>query len=445
MEEIWNEAFNELNESNDKNLKTWLSFAKYVKTEGDEITISFPNSMCLDFFKSNCYDAMLSTLEKIKMGDVKLKMAIDEGDVQIQQPPKEEKEPKKPAKRKENSMLNPRYTFENFIPSETNKFAYKVAMAVAMDPGIHYNPFLIYGGVGLGKTHLLQSIGNLIESENPRKNVIYVTAETFLNDFTYSLQVKKQAEFRIKYRKADILLVDDIHFIDDKIQTQEELFHTFNDLYESNKQIVFTCDRPISELKNFTSRLKNRFTRGVSINLVAPDYETRVAILQKKCSEQNVVIPAEVIRYMAENIKTNVRDLEGSLTTLIAYTNLVDSEITLDVAKDQLKQIISSPISAEQEINISQIVKEVASFLKVDSSDIKGKSRNKVVKDARNICIYLARQLTQFSTTEIGDYFERNHSTVTHSIKTIEEEKRNNAELEENLSKLTEIIRIKAK
>ena len=219
-----------------------------------------------------------------------------------------------------------------------------------------YNPCLIYGGVGLGKTHLLESIGNYVEKENPRKNVIYVTAETFTNDYIQSLTNKNTSQFRIKYRKADVLLIDDIHFLEKKIQTQEELFHTFNDLYETNKQIVFTCDRPISELKGFTDRLKSRFTRGLNINLTAPDYETRVAILKKKCREKNVEIYDSVINYIAENIKTNVRDLEGSLTTLIAYSTLIKQKITLETAQEQLKNIISAPIASELEISISMIV-----------------------------------------------------------------------------------------
>ena len=324
-------------------------------------------------------------------------------------------------------------------------FAYNAAKAIAMHPGMSYNPFLIYGGVGLGKTHLLESIGNYVEKENPRKNVVYVTAETFTNDYIQSLTDKNTSQFRIKYRKADILLIDDIHFLEKKIQTQEELFHTFNDLYETSKQIVFTCDRPISELKGFTDRLKSRFTRGLNINLTAPDYETRVAILKKKCEEKDVRIDDAILDYIAQNIKTNVRDLEGSLTTLIAYSNLIKSRITLEIAQEQLKNIISTPMAGEQDISIGSIVKEVASYFNVEIGDIKGKKRTAIIKDARNMAIYLTRRITQYSTTEIGTYFDRDHSTITHSIDKVETEKKTNSELASTLDSLEMRIRSRSK
>ena len=275
--------------------------------------------------------------------------------------------------------------------------------------------------------------------------MVYVTAETFTNDYIQSLTDKNTSQFRIKYRKADILLIDDIHFLEKKIQTQEELFHTFNDLYETSKQIVFTCDRPISELKGFTDRLKSRFTRGLNINLTAPDYETRVAILKKKCEEKDVRIDDAILDYIAQNIKTNVRDLEGSLTTLIAYSNLIKSRITLEIAQEQLKNIISTPMAGEQDISIGSIVKEVASYFNVEIGDIKGKKRTAIIKDARNMAIYLTRRITQYSTTEIGTYFDRDHSTITHSIDKVETEKKTNSELASTLDSLEMRIRSRSK
>ena len=276
-------------------------------------------------------------------------------------------------------------------------------------------------------------------------NVIYVTAETFTNDFIQSLTNKNTSQFRIKYRKADVLLIDDIHFLEKKIQSQEELFHTFNDLYETNKQIVFTCDRPISELKGFTDRLKSRFTRGLNINLTAPDYETRVAILRRKCDEKGVKIYDSVLNYIAENIKTNVRDLEGTLTTLIAYSSLIKSEITLDVAQEQLKNIIASPMAGEQDISIGSIVKEISNYFNIDVGDIRSKKRTAIIRDARNMAIYLTRRITQYSTTEIGSFFDRDHSTVTHAIDKVEKERKSNAELAQTLDTLESSIKAKAK
>ena len=452
LESIWYQTLEQLNDSMPAAKTMWLDYVTFRKDEGECVYLECDSSMTKSNFEKNCMAEVVNLMEELSGRHITLDISVasDESvssgssqDKSGCDKPDEDHRTHRRSSR--NSLLNPAYTFDSFIPCESTMFAYNAAKAIAMHPGMSYNPFLIYGGVGLGKTHLLESIGNYVEKENPRKNVVYVTAETFTNDYIQSLTDKNTSQFRIKYRKADILLIDDIHFLEKKIQTQEELFHTFNDLYETNKQIVFTCDRPISELKGFTDRLKSRFTRGLNINLTAPDYETRVAILKKKCEEKDVRIDDAILDYIAQNIKTNVRDLEGSLTTLIAYSNLIKSRITLEIAQEQLKNIISTPMAGEQDISIGSIVKEVASYFNVEIGDIKGKKRTAIIKDARNMAIYLTRRITQYSTTEIGTYFDRDHSTITHSIDKVETEKKTNSELASTLDSLEMRIRTRSK
>ena len=445
LKDYYLEALEETQGRIQKGKQIWLSNASFKKEDKDSITLVFATKMYLNNFNSYCKSELQSVLDDLAGTHIEIETIIGDADDRETDPEPAviQEVAEEPPKR--TSYLNPIYTFESFIPCENTNFAYNAAKAIAMHPGINYNPCLIYGGVGLGKTHLLQSVGNYIEKENPKKKVIYVTAETFTNDFINSLQQKNASSFRIKYRKADVLLIDDIHFLQEKISTQEELFHTFNDLYESNKQIIFTCDRPISELKGFTDRLKSRFTRGLNLNLTAPDYETRVAILKKKCENQNVRIYDSVISYMAENIKTNVRDLEGSLTTLIAYSKLIKTNITLEIAQEQLKNLISAPMAGEQDISISTIVREVASYYNIETSELKGKKRTAIIKDARNMAIYLTRKITQYSTTEIGNYFDRDHSTITHSIDKVDKERKENSDIAAALDTLENNIRSKAK
>ncbi|MCR5732340.1 MAG: chromosomal replication initiator protein DnaA [Sphaerochaetaceae bacterium] len=441
LENYWNEALKKVSTTMDAGKAMWLDFINYSGEDGDTLLLSCDAEMYRENFNTECKKDIQKALDTIANKHIEIDLSVNEEDKK----PEKKSIKKEAPTRKTNSYLNKNYTFDNFIPCENTNFAYTAAKAIAINPGSSYNPCLIYGGVGLGKTHLLESIGNYIEEKTPQKNVIYVTAESFTNDYINSLAGKKISDFRIKYRKADVLLIDDIHFLDEKISTQEELFHTFNDLYEKGHQIIFTCDRPVSELPNFTDRLKSRFTRGINLSLTAPDYETRVAILKKKCEEKNTYISDSVINYIAENVKTNVRDLEGSLTTLIAYTNLLQTDITLDIAKDQLKHLISAPTASEQDISLVDITKVVASYYNVEPTQIRSKSRTAIIKDSRNVAIFLSRKITQYSTTEIGNFFNRDHSTITHSIDLIEKEKKTNSDLAANLDEIEAKIKAKAK
>ena len=320
---------------------------------------------------------------------------------------------------KQHPQLSDRYTFDNFVLGDNSAFAYNSALAVAKNPGKSYNPLLLYGGVGLGKTHLMQAIGNYAWKETKAK-IIYITAENFTNEFIKALGEKTISKFKDKYRSVDILLIDDIHFLQKKDGTQEELFHTFNALYDSNKQIVFTCDRPVSELKNLSDRLRSRFERGLNVDLQPPDYETRRAIVEKKLNESNKNLPSNIVDFIAHNIASNVRDLEAAILKIVAYNELIDKkEISLETAGQLLRDFISSPKQAN--LGIDTIIKVIAEEYGLSSADIKGKKRTKNVIMPRQIAMYIAREITEFSTTEIGAEFGRDHTTVVHSCQKIEE------------------------
>lgn len=316
--------------------------------------------------------------------------------------------------------LRPEYTLETFVTSEQTAFVYNAACAITKNPGKAYNPALIYGGVGLGKTHIMQAIGNEI-FKTTHARVIYVTAESFTNEFIQAIQNKTTNQFKNKYRSADVLLIDDIHFLQKKWETQEELFHTFNALYESNKQMIFTCDRPLSELKDMAERLVSRFGKGLDIDMKTPNYETRRAILTKKTEYSNVKIPMDVIDFIAESISTNVRDLEAALTKLIAYSELIHRDITLDIAKQQLKNSYGIEKAAES-ITVEMIQKIVSDHFGISIAELKGKKRTKSILFPRQLAMYIARETTEFSTTEIGMEFSgKEHTTVMHACKKIEE------------------------
>ncbi|MDR2403465.1 MAG: chromosomal replication initiator protein DnaA [Spirochaetaceae bacterium] len=336
-------------------------------------------------------------------------------------------------------QLNKDYTFDKYVIGDNNSFPANAALAIARNPGTSYPVFLIYGGVGLGKTHLMQAIGNYIY-ENSDSKVIYITAENFMNEFIQALKDDKMSAFKNKYRYVDVLLIDDIHFFENKWETQEELFHTFNTLYDAKKQIVFTCDRPVSDLKKITDRLKSRFERGLNVDLQPPNYETRYAILKKKVETKNVTLQDEVIALISKNISSNIRDLEAALTKLIAYGELVGKPVTLEIARQQLKDVFASPKQSNMSIEIIQRV--VAEENKLSLTDLKGPKRTKKIVFPRQLAMYIAREITEYSTTDIGDYFGgRDHTTVMHSCKAIEERLQADPRLDSIIENLKRLIK----
>lgn len=341
--------------------------------------------------------------------------------------------------RESHPQLRKDYIFDNFIIGENNSFAANAAIAIAKNPGLAYNPCLIYGGVGLGKTHLMQAIGNMSWKEKGCK-IIYITAENFTNEFVEAIKNNKPQDFKNKYRNADMLLIDDIHFLQKKNETQEELFHTFNALYDANKQIIFTCDRPVSELKNLSERLRSRFERGLNVDLQPPNYETRCAILSKKIELRGIQIPQEVLNLVAKNISSNVRDLEASLTKLIAYAELTKKPVTLETAQQQLRDSFGAP--KQNNVTIETIQKVVADYFSLSYTDLKGKKRTKAISFPRQLAMYIAREITEYSTTELGiEFGGRDHTTVMHGCQKIEERLKAEPSLETTIQKLNKLIK----
>ena len=338
-----------------------------------------------------------------------------------------------------NPSLNPRYTFDSFIVGNSNRLAHAAAYAVAKNPANAYNPLFLYGNVGLGKTHLMHSIAHYILQNNPEAKVLYVTSETFTNELIYSIREQKTEEFRNKYRNIDILLIDDIQFIAQKDRTQEEFFHTFNTLYESNKQIIISSDRPPKEIKTLEERLRSRFEWGLIADIQPPDFETRIAILQKRAVIENINIPNDVMEFIAQNIKSNIRELEGALTRIAAYSHLMDETVTLELAQEALKTFLKNDTPA---VSPDYIQETVAKFYGISAEDIKGSKKPKNIAYPRQIAMYLTREMLDLSYPQIGEIFGgRDHTTVMHAYTKISKDIEENSKLASDIETLMKRIR----
>lgn len=331
-------------------------------------------------------------------------------------------------------QLNPRYTFDSFVVGNGNQFAHAAALAVAERPSKAYNPLFLYGGVGMGKTHLMQAIGHTIKKNNPAMRLTYISAEKFTNEVINSLRFERMTSFRDRFRTVDILLVDDIQFIAGKERTQEEFFHTFNALYDQQKQIVISSDCPPKEISAIEERLRSRFEWGLIADIAPPDLETKIAILQKKADQERVALPDEVAEFVAKSIKSNVRELEGALTRLFAFTSLTGAPVTLATAQQVLRNIIDTQ---EKKVTIDLIQKRVGEHYGLRQQDLKMRSNSKAIAFPRQVAMYVVKQLTSASLPEIGRQFGgKHHTTVLHSINKIESQRRNDKDLNRTLNRL---------
>jgi chromosomal replication initiator protein len=342
------------------------------------------------------------------------------------------------------SNLNEKYTFDTFVVGNNNRFAQSAALAVAETPGEGYNPLYIYGGPGLGKTHLMQAIGNFILQNNPDKKVLYVTSEEFLNEVIESIRstnnTTSMGKFRDKYRKVDVLMIDDIQFIIGKESTQEEFFHTFNALHSAGKQIVLTSDRPPKEMETLEARIRSRFEWGLMADIGYPDYETRMAILRKKVEEEHINLDDEILNYIATNIKTNIREIEGALNKLIAYSNIEHTDITLEIAEQELANIIAP--EKPREITPQLIVEVVAEYYGITVDQMISKNKSKNITEPRQIAMYLCRELTNNPLESIGKLLGgRDHSTIIHGANKVADEYKRNDEYKKQIDSIMKKIK----
>jgi chromosomal replication initiator protein len=441
MVDLWAEIHNYIKERvGDTAFAAWFTHLKSIKKDSRTLTLVAPDEFFKDWIKKHYLGLIQEALRKICGQNISVQLQVDS---KLFSPKGRDHLAYPESKSKESpqiSYLNPRYTFENFVVGPSNRFAHAASLAVAESPARAYNPLFIYGGVGLGKTHLMQAICHKIKTYPQGNNlkICYVSSETFTNELINAIQHHSTNAFRQKYRSVDVLVIDDIHFIAGKESTQEEFFHTFNTLYDAYKQIIISSDRPPKEIPRLEERLISRFGWGLVTDIQPPNLETRIAILKKKMEGESVKPPDEVIFFIAQLIKTNIRELEGALIKVIAYALLEEKPITLQLAKDALKELLKE---SQKFITPEQILHIVTRQFNISLQDLKNKRRNKNIVLQRQIAMYLCRELTDLSLPEIGNCFGgKDHTTVLHAYNKIKHDLINNTQLQNIISRLTQDI-----
>ncbi len=440
--ELWKRVLDNLkDEISEKNIKTWLNPLRISEASGGRIVVEVPNRFYKDWIRENYESGIRNTLSDILNVETSIEYQISDNDngssLYQEDSKKTNRERPKRNGSSYGSNLNPRYTFSTFVVGSGNQFAHAASVAVSQNPGNIYNPLFIYGGVGLGKTHILNAIGNEVRDSHPDLNVIYVSAEFFVNDLVSSIRNEKMGNFRERYRRADVLLIDDIQFISGKDRTQEELFHTYNQLYNDNKQIVLTSDRYPNEMDEVEERLRSRFQWGLVADIQPPDLETRIAILLKKSEAEGVDLPYEVAEYIAKRIRSNIRELEGCLIRLCAVSSITGSPITVETAKGVIKRLF--PNSMEEEISIDRIIHVVGEHFSVKPTEIRSRKRSKNIVVARQVAMYLSRKLTTHSLPEIGEKFGgKDHTSVIYATKKVEKMLKESEQMRATVKKIEE-------
>ncbi|MCX5678916.1 MAG: chromosomal replication initiator protein DnaA [Candidatus Omnitrophica bacterium] len=429
---VWTKALDIIRKEldNEQTFNIWFSPIKCSSCTSEKMILEVPNKFFQDWLLNRYMDVLNSGARKACGAEIKIEFifgADESANTEIEAAKKEEtkKEVKgfwpfsKHAPDHARELgLDPKYTFDSFVIGSSNRFAHAAAMAVSDSPAKAYNPLFIYGGTGLGKTHLMHAIGDRVLAKSPKTKVLYISSEDFTNQMISAIQNRSMIKFREKYRSVDILLIDDVHFIAGKDSTQEEFFHTFNTLYDAHKQIVVTSDRPPKEINKLEERLVSRFLYGLVTDVQPPDFETRIAILKRKSEIAALTLPEDVFYFLAEKVKTNIRELEGALIRVVAYSKLIGKEVSVDLAKEVLKDMI---IEGEKKITIDLIQKKVSEYFDIKLSDMRAKKRSKAIAYPRQVAMYLARQLTDYSLPEIGDQFGgRDHTTVIHACTKVE-------------------------
>ena len=418
---VWNDILSRVETKvNRHSFYTWFKPTKFVEERDQELTVRVPNSLFRDWLTKHYAGVINEAATELNREGLKISFVSEAATTEA--PPKPR--PAVPAQERTDKPqprprgLNPRYSFSTFVVGSSNQFAHAASLAVAEAPSRSYNPLFLYGGVGLGKTHLMHAIGQYLLDQNPQIKLTYISSERFMNEMINAVRYDKILDFRERYRTIDVLLVDDIQFLAGKEGTQTEFFHTFNSLYDAQKQIVVSSDCPPNEIPSLEERLRSRFKWGLIADIQPPDLETKVAILKKKAGAEGVPLPDPVALYIAGRIKSNVRELEGSLIRLIAYASLTGSEISLPLAQDVLRDILDRD---DRRITIEMVQKFVANYYHLKISDLKSRNNSKNITLPRQIAMYLSKSLTKDSLPQIGRSFGgKHHSTVIHSIKKID-------------------------
>ena len=456
--QVWRAALGELQVAlSPANYETWLRDTQLVDVDDNRFRISVPNGFAKDWLDTRYRSLISQTLARIVGYSVQVEFVVRSvpstanvaGDAHVRgatgtqtQPVAAQQvrlEPTRVGGEGGASSLNPRYTFANFIVGSANRLAHAASLSVAERPGHAYNPLFLYGGVGLGKTHLMHAIGNQVIAKFPRKKVVYATSEKFTNEFITSIQQGKIDEFRARYRRIDLLLIDDIQFIADKERTQEEFFHTFNAIHEDGKQIVLSSDRPPKQIVTLEERLRSRFEWGLIADLTAPDLETRIAILRAKAEEGAVPITSDVMEFIARKVVSNIRELEGALNRIVAYASMSAVPISIELAQAVLANVIYNP--KKRQVTPERIARVVADYYGVPMDVLQGQKRDKAIVMPRQIAMYLMREETDVSLLRIGaELGGRDHSTVLHACDKINRESAVNDELRREIAAVRELI-----
>ncbi len=442
VEQLWTSILGHVKkEINGNSYATWFKPIKPAKLEDNTLTIQVPSQFFYEWLEAHYSDVITKAITSELGPNSKLLYSVimDSSIQSVQLPSMNKAGTAAPSSSPTN--INTRFSFDNFVEGDCNKFAKAASMTVANSPGgTTFNPLLIYGGVGLGKTHLIQAIGNYAQSQGKARRVLYVDSERFTMDFINSIQKNKTTEFSGRYRNVDLLVVDDIQFFSNKERTQEEFFHTFNTLHHKGKQIVLSSDRPPKEMNGIEERLISRFQWGLVVDIQLPDMETRQAILQKKAEENGLDLPGEIYQFIAANITSNIRELEGALIRLLAYSSLNGEDVTLDMAKRLLKDVC---IPQSKALSIEYIQQIVAEYFDFPDDMMRAKTRKKEIAQARQIAMYLSKKMTDSSLKTIGLHFGgRDHSTVIHAITTVEQMINNDTKMRDHIDSIKNKIEI---
>jgi chromosomal replication initiator protein len=439
--QVWRAVLGELQVSlSPANFETWLKDTTLAEIDENRFRIAVPNGFARDWLDNRYRTLVSQTLARVVGGSVQVEFVVADAPGPLPSQADENGLPAPPVSAGGNTVnLNGRYTFSNFIVGSANRLAHAAALSVAERPGHAYNPLFLYGGVGLGKTHLMHALGNAVAAKFPRKRILYATSEKFTNDFINSIREQKMEDFRGRYRRIDVLLIDDIQFIAERERTQEEFFHTFNAIHEAGKQIVLSSDRPPKAITTLEERLRSRFEWGLIADLTPPDLETRIAILRSKAEDQLNLIPAEVIEFIARKVVSNVRELEGALNRVIAYASMSGMPINNELASAVLSNVMYNP--KKRSITPQRIVRAVADYYGVNLDQLRSSKRDKAIVVPRQIAMFLIREETDISLLRIGaELGGRDHSTVLHACDKIARELADNDEMRREISAVREMI-----